>query len=261
MVTGASSGIGRATALDLARRDYHVVAAGRSEERARAVVGRIEGDGGSAEFLQVDLASLQSCERAGREYAGSSRSLDLLVDNAGVGGIGGRTEDGFEMHFGVNHLGHFALTHHLRPTFRPGTRVVVVSSEAHRRAGGIDFDRVRENRGFFERLSAYAESKLANILFARRLARLAPELRTYSVHPGMADTNIFPAIAKPFFRRRKPPEEAARTILYCATSDQVAGQSGRYYSRMSEREPSSAARDDTLADELWARSVEWCGLS
>ncbi len=260
MVTGASSGIGRATALELARRGYHVVAAGRSEERTRAVVDQIENDGGSAEFLQVDLASLQSSERAGREYAGSSRPLDVLVANAGVGGVGGLTEDGFEIHFGVNHLGHFALTHHLRPTFRPETRIVVVSSEAHRRVDGIDFARVTEKRGLFERLTAYGESKLANILFARQLARLEPELNTYSVHPGMADTNIFPAIAKPFFRGRKPPEEAARTIIYCATSDEVTDQSGRYYSRMAEREPSPAAQDDALAEDLWARSEEWCGL-
>lgn len=261
MVTGASSGIGRATALELARQGYHVVAAGRSEPRTRAVVDQIKGDGGSAEFLQIDLASLQSCARAGKEYAGSSESLDVLVANAGVGGVGGLTEDGFEIHFGVNHLGHFALTHHLRPTFRPGTRVVVVSSEAHRRVDGIDFDRVREKRGLFERLSAYGESKLANILFARQLARLEPDLNAYSVHPGMADTNIFPAIAKPFFRGRKPPEEAARTIVYCATSDEVEDQSGLYYSRMAVREPSLVARDNALAEELWTRSEEWCEVT
>lgn len=261
MVTGASSGIGRATALELARRGYHVIAAGRSEERTRAVIDQIEGAGGSTEFLHVDLASLQSCERAGKEYAGSSRALDVLVANAGVGGAGGLTEDGFEIHFGVNHLGHFALTHHLRPTFRPGTRVVVVSSEVHRRVDGIDFDRVREKRGLFERLSAYGESKLANILFARHLARIEPDLNTYSLHPGMADTSIFPAIAKPFFRGRKPPEEAARTVIYCATSNEVADQSGLYYSRMAEREPSRVAQDDTLAEELWTRSEEWCGVT
>jgi len=261
MVTGASSGLGRATAHELARRGYHVVAAGRSEQRTRPVVDQIENDGGSAEFLHVDLASLQSCEQAGKQYASSSRPLDVLVDNAGVGGVGGLTEDGFEIHFGVNHLGHFALTHHLRPTFRPGTRVIVVSSEVHRRADGIDFDRVREKRGLLERLTAYGESKLANILFARHLARLDPELNTYSLHPGVADTNIFPAIAKPFFRGRKPPEEAARTIIYCATSDEVADQSGLYYSRMAEREPSQVARDNALAEELWPRSEEWCGLT
>lgn len=261
MVTGASSGLGRATAYELARRGYHVVAAGRSELRTRPVVDQIESNGGSAEFLHVDLASLQSCEQAGNQYASSSRPLDVLVANAGVGGVGGLTEDDFEMHFGVNHLGHFALTHHLRPTFRPGSRIVVVSSEVHRRVDGIDFDRVREKRGLFERLSAYGESKLANILFARQLARLVPDLNTYSLHPGVADTNIFPAIAKPFFRGRKPPEEGARTIIYCATSDEVTDQTGLYYSRMAEREPSRVAQDDALAEELWTRSEEWCGVT
>lgn len=260
MVTGASSGIGRATAMELARRGYHVVAAGRSEDRTRRVLDEIVNDGGSAEFVEVDLASLRSCQRAARKYAGSSSSLDVLVANAGVGGVGGLTEDGFEMHFGVNHLGHFALTYYLLPLLQPHARVVVVSSEAHRRVGGIHFDRMREKRGLLERLSAYGESKLANILFARQLSRVEAGLRTYSLHPGMADTNIFPAIAKPFFRGRRPPHEAARTVIYCATSDEVANHSGLYYSRMAIREPSAAAMDDELAEELWTRSERWCGI-
>lgn len=261
MVTGASSGIGRATAVELARLGYHVVAAGRSEERTRTVVDEIGASGGSAEFLHLDLASLRSCAQAAGTFTASSRPLDVLIDNAGVGGAGGLTDDGFEVHFGVNHLGHFMLTHHLRPSLHPGSRVVVVSSEVHRRANGIDFAAVQEKAGLFDRLTAYGVSKLANILFARHLAWLEPELNTYSLHPGVADTNIFPAIAKPFFRNRKPPEEAAMTSIYCATSDEVVDQSGLYYSRMAVREPSAAARDDDLAAELWKRSEEWCDVS
>jgi NAD(P)-dependent dehydrogenase (short-subunit alcohol dehydrogenase family) len=178
-----------------------------------------------------------------------------------VGGVRGLTEDGFEIHFGVNHLGHFLLTHLLGPTFRPGSRIVVVSSEMHRHADGIDFDLMRRKTRSVGGWSEYGTSKLANILFARRLATLQPSWHTYSLHPGVADTNIFPKAAKPFFRNRKPAHEAARTSVWCATSDEVAGQTGLYYSRMSVAEPSPAAQDDGLARELWDRSESWCGLS
>ncbi|MGH3650961.1 MAG: SDR family NAD(P)-dependent oxidoreductase, partial [Acidimicrobiia bacterium] len=140
MVTGPSSGIGKATALQMARNGFHVLAAGRSEERTMAVVDEITSAGGSGEFLHLDLASLESCRHAAGRFEGSSRTIDVLINNAGVGGERGLTADGFEIQFGVNHLGHFMLTHHLRRTFRPGSRIVVVSSEAHRRAEGIDWE-------------------------------------------------------------------------------------------------------------------------
>jgi NAD(P)-dependent dehydrogenase (short-subunit alcohol dehydrogenase family) len=261
LITGVSSGIGLATALEMGDLGYHVVAAGRSEERTRATVDDIVAGGGSAEFLHLDLASLDSCREAARQFVESSRELDVLINNAGVGGVRGLTEEGFEIAFGVNHLGHFMLTHHLRPSFRPRTRVVVVSSEVHRRADGIDFDRVRKKTGPLGGWSEYGVSKLANVIFARWLAKLEPDLRCYSLHPGVADTNIFPTIAKPFFRNRKPAHEAARTSLWCATSEEVAEHSGLYYSDMRTREPSAAALDDELANELWRRSEEWCGVS
>ena len=261
MITGPSSGIGMATALELAKRGYHIVAAGRSEERTIEVVETIEQNGGAAEYLHLDLASLTSAEKAAKAFVDSGRSLDVLINNAGVGTVWGQTDDGFEIHFGVNHLGHFMLTHHLRPSLRPGSRIVVVSSEAHRGARGINFDKLQRRTGLFDVLGAYNVSKLANILFARRLAQLQPEWRTYSLHPGVADTKIFPAMVKPFLGNLETPEEAAQTSLWCATSDEIADQSGLYYSRMTLRDPSPAAQDDDLAVELWRRSVQWCGIN
>lgn len=261
MVTGPSSGIGLATAVEIGRQGHHVVAAGRSEERISPVVERIVSAGGSAEFLRLDLASLASAEGAARSFVATGRSLDVLIANAGVGGIRGLTEDGFEIHFGVNHLGHFMLAHHLRPTLPPGARLVVVSSEVHRRARGIPFQRLQRKTltpgGFPE----YGVSKLANVLFARHLARLEPELRTYALHPGVVATNIFPAMAAPLFRDRMSPEEGAQTSVWCATAPELAGESGGYYSRMRPREPSEVAQDDDLATELWARSASWCGIA
>lgn len=260
MITGPSSGIGRATAIEMGRLGYHVVAAARSEERTKPVIDRIRADGGSAEFLHLDLISLASAERAAREFEETGRKLDVLVNNAGVGGARGVTDDGFEIHFGVNHLGHFMLTHQLRHTLVSRARIVVVSSEAHRGAKGIDFDAVQEKGTWLRSWSAYGTSKLANILFAGRLAQLQPDLRTYSLHPGVVSTNIFPAGTGILFRNRLTPEEGARTSVWCATSPEIADQSGRYYSHEQEREPSPAAQDDQLAAELWQRSEHWCGL-
>lgn len=258
IITGASSGIGRATALRMADLGYHVVAAGRSEARTLPVVDEIVSSGGSSEFLDVDLASLESCARAGETFVDSGRGLEVLIANAGVGGVSGLTDDGFEIHFGVNHLGHFMLTNRLRPAFRPETRVVVVASEAHRRADGIDFGDVRRRRSIFTSFAAYGVSKLANILFARRLSQIQDRCNTYALHPGMVDTNIFPALVKPFLGHLVPPEEGARTSVYCATAAEVSGQSGLYYSNQAVREPSPVARDDDLARELWERSEQWC---
>lgn len=261
MITGASSGIGKATAIEMAARGYHVVGAGRSEQRTTEVVAEIRHNGGSAEFLPLDLASLSSCQKAGQVFVDSGRELDVLINNAGVGATWGLTKDGFEIHFGVNHLGHFMLTYLLQPAFRHGTRVVVVSSEAHRQASGIAFDNVRKRTRLLDVLGAYGVSKLANILFARHLANLRPAWGSYAVHPGLVDTNIFPAAIKPLIRNRKPPSEGAKTSVWCADSEEVADQSGLYYSDMRVREPSPVAQDDDLAAELWHRSEEWCGIT
>jgi retinol dehydrogenase 12 len=260
MVTGASSGIGRATALEMARRGFHVVAAGRSEERTSPVVTRIEAEGGTAEFLHLDLASLDSARRAAQEFERSGRTLAVLINNAGVGGRRGLTADGFEIHFGVNHLGHFQLTHHLRRCLRTDARIVVVSSEVHRRAEGIDFDRLRRKTRSPGGWAEYGVSKLANILFARRLALTQPGWHTYSLHPGVVDTNIFPRGTSVLFRNRLTPEEGAETSVWCATSDEVSGDTGLYYSKRQVREPSAPARDHRLAEELWQRSEMWCGV-
>ena len=261
VVTGASSGIGRATALEMARNGCHVIAAGRSEERTSEVVRDIAEEGGTSEFLELDLSSLRASHRAAMTLEESGKTIDVLINNAGVGGVRGLTEDGFELQFGVNHLGHFMFTHHLRRTFRPGTRIVVVSSEAHVHAKTIDWDRVTSKTRLTNVFADYGVSKLANILFAWRLARLQPDWRTYAVHPGLAETNIFPAIAKPFFRNRRTPEEAAQTSVWCATAEELEEESGFYYAKMSKREPSATAQDDHLAAELWRRSETWCGVA
>ncbi len=261
LVTGASSGIGRATALTLGQAGHHIVAAGRSGERTQPVVDAIRKAGGDADFLPLDLASLESARRAAEEFVGWGHTLDVLINNAGVGGVRGLTVDGFELNFGVNHLGHFLFTLTLSPAFHPQTRVVQVASASHYSAPGIDFDRLTQPTRSFLGLKEYAVSKLCNILFARELARRHPQLHTYSLHPGLVDTNIFPRGTKWFLRRRLlTPEQGAGTVIWCATSTEVADQTGLYYTDRQVRSPSPAAQDDDLARRLWDRSAEWCGI-
>jgi NAD(P)-dependent dehydrogenase (short-subunit alcohol dehydrogenase family) len=259
MVTGASSGIGRATSLELGRRGYHVIAAGRSPRRVGRVVAAIIEGGGSAEPSIFDLGSLVSTAEAAERLADLGRDLDVLVNNAGVGGERGVTDDGFEIHFGVNHLGHFLLTRQLAASLRTGSRVVTVSSEMHRRVDGVDFEALIGPGRSFLGLREYAVSKLANILFTRELARLRPDLACHAVHPGLANTRIIPGYLRPFLALRiLTAEEAADTVLWCVTSVETAAESGRYFSRREAHQPSPAARDEGLASELWHRSEIWC---
>ena len=259
LVTGVSSGIGRVTALELGKQGMHVVGAGRSEARTMPVIDRIRSAGGSAEFLHLDLSRLSSCLEAARTFVDSGHAIDVLVNNAGVGGIRGLTPDGFEIHFGVNHLGHFMLTRGLEPALSDLARVVQVTSAAHFNATGIDFDRVKTRTRSLLGWKEYGISKLANMLFVRELAKRRPDLRTYGVHPGMTDTNIIPKVVKPFIKGRLfTAEQGADTVIWCATTDDVAGDSGLYYRRRESRAPSEPAMDDDLAVRLWERSEAWC---
>ena len=260
VVTGANSGIGRATAIGLAGGGVHVVAAVRSAERAKPVLDEIAATGGSAELLELDLASMVSVRAAAQRFAETGRDLDILVNNAGIGvNRRGLTEDGFEVHFGINHLGHFLLTRQLTPHLRPGSRVVSLTSAMHFRAEGVDFARVRHPTAFTG-LAEYATSKLANVLFIRELARRRPEIRAYAVHPGLVRTRLIPGPIRALSASSMlSPEQGADTVLWCATSDDVASESGHYYQQRSRLPPSAPAQDDDLARELWDRSDEWCG--
>lgn len=259
VVTGASSGIGTAVALELARIGFHVMATGRSEERTMPVVEAMRRAGGSAEFTHLDLSSLSSTRMAAEAMAAAGREIQVLVNNAGVGLGRGVTSEGFEIHFGVNHLGHFLLTDLLSPAMAPGARVVTVASAAHHNASGIDFNRVRGRTRSLLGWREYAESKLANVLFNRELARRRPELSAYAVHPGLVDTGIIPRWGRPFIRRRLlTAAQGADTVVWCCLAGEVADETGLYYWRHQTVEPSPTGQGDDLAIELWERSAAWC---
>jgi NAD(P)-dependent dehydrogenase (short-subunit alcohol dehydrogenase family) len=270
LITGGNTGIGLATAVALARDGGRVYIACRSAAAGGAALARIKSESGSGDvrLLALDLASLSSVRDCAAEFLAFDEPLHVLVNNAGVGGQRGQTADGFELHFGVNHLGHFALTQLLLERLTasgPGARVVNVSSEAHYGARGVDFAAVRQSTATFAGAREYAVSKLCNVLFTQELARrlAGTGVTTYALHPGVVASDIWrrvPRLARPFITRRMlTTEQGAVTSVYCATSPAVAADSGLYYDKCAVREPSPVATRE-LAGKLWQHSAEWTGL-
>lgn len=269
LVTGANTGIGRATAAELASRGGRVYLACRSEARTHPVVEEIIAETGNeeVEFVELDLASLRSVERCAREVLDRAGGLNVLINNAGLAGQRGLTADGFELAFGTNHLGHFALTTALleRLTANAPARVVTVASEAHYRPRAIDFDALREPTRSRTGFDEYGVSKLCNVLFTQELARrtAGTGLTAYAVHPGTIASDIWRSVPwplRPLIKlRMRSPQEGARTTLHCATAAELADESGHYYEECRERRPSRVATPE-LARELWERSTEWVAV-
>ncbi len=282
LVTGANTGIGLATAIALARDGGQVFIACRSPELGAAAVARVKaaarvpgapGAAGAAgddqvRLLPLDLASLASVHACAASFLALDQPLHVLVNNAGVGGQRGLTADGFELHFGVNHLGHFALTMLLLERLKasgPGARIVNVSSDAHYGAPGIDFDALRRRTRSFTGQREYAVSKLCNVLFTQELARRLDGVgvNSYALHPGVVASDIWRRVPWParslVTRRMLTTEQGAVTSVYCATSDAVAADSGLFYDKCEARAPSRVAAPE-LAELLWKYSAEWTGL-
>jgi len=175
LITGANTGIGRVTAIELAREGFRLFLAGRSLERTRPVLEEISAmrAGATPEFLPLDLGDLNSVRACAEAFLARRQPLHLLINNAGLAGARGLTSSGFELAFGVNHIGHFLLTMLLLPRLKTSApaRVVTVASRAHRRTGGIDWEAVHRPTATLLAVREYATSKLANILFSAELGR------------------------------------------------------------------------------------------
>ena len=279
LVTGANTGIGYEAARVLARRGARVLLGCRSEERAGAAMATIRAESPEAdlEFLPLDQADLGSVRAAAEQAAGEPR-LDVLINNAGIMGVPRTlTKDGFESHFGINHLGTFALTALLLPKLQDtgGSRVVITSSLAHRTAR-IYWDDIGAQK-FYLSMPRYQQSKLANMLHLfeldRRLRARSSGTIATGCHPGVAVTDLgrnyalFP-FAAPFLRFLFNSREAgAWPTLQAATAPEIAG--GDYFgpSYLAEtRGPagkasvSAAGRDPVLGKRLWEMSVEMTGV-
>ncbi len=278
IVTGANSGIGYETAHQLARHGATVIMACRNQKKAATAAAAIEQEGpaGSVEVMTLDLADLTSVRAFAQAFRQRHDRLDLLINNAGVMMPPERweTADGFEIQFGVNHLGHFALTGLLLDPLleTPASRVVTVSSSMAR-FGEMNFDDLQGERSYSSR-GAYSQSKLANLLFTfelqRRLAAAGAETIAVASHPGYTATDL--QRHSRLFRVLNPlvaqkPEKGALPTLYAAVGEDVIG--GGYYGPDGFQEmrghpvkvtPPASARDEAAAARLWAVSEALTGV-
>ena len=216
-------------------------------------------------FVAIELGDLASVARAAEAVLERNWTIDALINNAGIAGLRGITTDGFELTFGTNHLGHFLWTEKLLPLVQraPQGRIVIVSSEGHFRAKGIDWDALRKPTASTTALSEYFVSKLCNVLHAKELARRlsSTQVTTYSLHPGAVASDIWQRRLGPFALMLRPflitTEAGAKTQLRCATDPALAAESGHYYEREQRRTAARLALDESLQDELRARSTAW----
>ena len=283
VVTGANSGLGLVTARELARKGALVVLACRNMDKGRTALAEVKAtaSGPTPELVPLDLARLSSVRTFAEGFTRAHDGLDLLINNAGVMAAPRRfTEDGFELHLGTNHLGHFALTNQLLAHMegRDDARVVTLSSNAHKTVRHIAFDNLNGERHYF-RWNAYGQSKLANLLFAleldRRLRARGSTVKSLAAHPGYAATNLQSAAA-PLFDRlvmkvgnavvAQDDEMGALPVLYAATEPGLEGGTyvgpdgiGEQRGHPKIVRPNRVARDEESARRLWEVSAEVTG--
>ncbi|KAM4602543.1 retinol dehydrogenase 13 isoform 2-T2 [Polymixia lowei] len=276
LITGANTGIGKETAMDMACRGARVILACRDMTKAYIAADEIRQQSGNGNVVvkKLDLASLQSVRDLAKDVQKNEQRLDILINNAGIMMCPKwKTEDGFEMQFGVNHLGHFLLTNCLLDLLKKSapSRIVIVSSLAHKK-GHIHFDDINFDKDY-QREKSYRQSKLANVLFSRELAaRLqGTGVTTYSLHPGVIRTELgrylFPTlalwkriVAQPLLMLIKTPWEGAQTTIYCAVEESLENVTGLYYCDCVSKEPAPQALDDITARKLWDLSASMVGL-
>jgi NAD(P)-dependent dehydrogenase (short-subunit alcohol dehydrogenase family) len=266
VVTGASSGIGAAAAVELAKLGATVVPVGRDPQRIAGIAKKV-----GAEPLEADFSSLDEVRRLAELLLARHDRIDVLVNNAGlVAGRRSLTADGYETTFAVNHLAPFLLTNLLLDRMRTSApaRVVTTSSDAHH-SGRIDLADLQGEKKW-STWSAYANSKLANILFTRALARRLEGTGVVAncLHPGVIRTRLGRGTPLPirlgwrvaglFFKR---PATGAETIVYLASAPEAGELSGGYFADSRERSPSARAQDDDLGERLWTQSARLVGLT
>ena len=274
VVTGATSGIGRATAIGLARLGARLVLLGRNPERCSETLAALETEAGRSDvdLVRCDMSTLAGIRAAADEVSALAPRIDVLVNNAGVT-MTSRTEtgDGFETTFAVNHLAYFAFTGHLLPNIVAAApaRIVNVASDAHRFVKGIDLDDLQSERSF-SGMRVYGQSKAANIHFTRELARRleGTGVTVNALHPGGIRSNLgrgngaltdaLHRVAQLFL---KSPEQGASTSIYLATDPGVAGKTGGYYARSRPAAPARHCLDDATAENLWKISEKLTGVA
>jgi len=273
LVTGASSGIGLSACEALAERGARLIMVGRSPDKTEAAAARVRDrtPDASVEVELCDLARLDDIRALGRRLRARLDHLDVLLNNAGAMHTTRKeTADGFEMTYGVNHLGYFLPTLALLPLLEaaPAARIVNVASDAHR-AAKLDLDDLQMDRRGYSSWTAYGTSKLLNILFTRELARRleGTAITANSLHPGVVKTGFahndpgwMSAAWKLFSVFQISAASGAETSVYLCADPSVVGVSGRYFAKCRERAPRSTATRDDDALRLWELSASQVGL-
>jgi NAD(P)-dependent dehydrogenase (short-subunit alcohol dehydrogenase family) len=273
MVTGATSGIGEVTALELARQGAEVIVVSRNEDRCLNTVEKIKRETQIPEvsYLVADLSSQEEIRSLVDGFQSQYDTLDVLVNNAGAFFWERRESvDGIEMTFALNHLNYFLLTNLLLDTLKASApaRIINVSSDAHR-GQEMDFEDLQGEEGY-QHFKAYRQSKLANVLFTYELDRrlAGTGVTVNAVHPGFVSTN-FARQGSSLVRFLMPvlhlfalsPEKGAETSIYLASSPEVAGVSGKYFTKKEPVSSSPASYDQEAAKRLWDISAEMTGLA
>lgn len=269
IITGANTGIGKETAIYLACRGGKIYIACRDQRKSQDALSDIKKASKSSEAfaLELDLASLESVREFSKEFHQREDKLHILVNNAGVMACPrSLTKDGFETQMGVNHLGHFLLTNLLidRLQCSSPSRIIVVSSSGHQLSDLNKDDFMNEKS--YNKVAVYAQSKLANILFAKELAKRlrGSGVTVNSCHPGIVQTDLgrhMQSWLRPVYRKVLAPfyktiHEGAQTQIRLAVDPDLAKVTGKYFSDCEEVEPSKSARDDDLAKWLWSKSEQ-----
>ena len=273
VVTGATSGIGRATALGLAKLGSRLILVGRDAGRAEetALVIRAGTGRSDVEVVRGDFAQLAEVRRVGEEILARTDAIHVLVNNAGVTLLKrSTTPDGYETTFAVNHLAYFLLTGLLLPRLRaaaPGARIVNVASDAHR-WGPLDLDDLQNEREY-KAMKVYGQSKTANLLFTRELARrlAGSGVTVNALHPGAVATRLgrgngplIDLVQRAIGLFMKSPAQGAATSIYLASAAALEGVSGRYFANRKEKQPAAHATNDATAKRLWEISETLTGF-
>ncbi|MEE6492064.1 hypothetical protein FKM82_016464 [Ascaphus truei] len=271
IITGANTGIGKETARDLARRGARVIIACRDVLKGEGAACEIRASTGNEQVIvrKLDLANTKSIREFAENIQKDEKKIHILINNAGVMICPySKTEDGFEMQIGTNHFGHFLLTYLLLDLLKQSapSRIVNVSSLAHL-FGKINFDDLHSEKSYSSSL-AYCQSKLANVLFTRELARRlqGAGVTVNSLHPGSIHSEltrhsvILRNLWKVFSFFLKTPVEGAQTSIHCAVAEELESVSGKYFSDCSPAYVSSNGRNDETARKLWDTSCKILGI-
>ncbi|MBN3282445.1 RDH13 dehydrogenase, partial [Polyodon spathula] len=278
VITGANTGIGKETARELARRGGRIIMCCRDMVKCENAAKEIRGETLSHNVYarHLDLASIKSIREFANNINKEEERVDILINNAGIMRCPHwQTEDGFEMQFGVNHLGHFLLTNLLLDKMKRSapSRIINVSSLAHV-VGEMDFNDLNWEKKKYNTKVAYCQSKLANVLFTKELARQlqGTGVTVNALHPGVVETELgrhtgmhqsqfsSTVLGPLFYLLVKSPNQGAQPSIFLAVAEEVDGVSGKYFDVLKEKEPAPQAQDAEAARQLWQISARLVGL-